>query len=193
MIADVSNNIFQLAQNRFLSTDMYENDLYPPSTNPFNYIWYIPITCRFGNDSTTFTLNQTFFLDGPIMNISLGILNFKYVYCNTDFAGYYIMDYTNTNWQDLSGALDNNNTQLTEIDRANLLNNAFISAQTSEESYSIVRQVTQFLFLQAYTGVLPWQALSYHVNRILDVLEFESLYSIVQVIEKTNLKLIYFF
>ena len=176
-----NNNIFQLEQNRFLSAHMYDIDLYPSSTNPFNYIWYIPITCRFSNDSTKFQFTQTFYLDQPIMNISFGRFYYKYFYCNIDFSGYYIIDYTNDNWQELSDALDNNNIDLSEIDRANLLNNAFIGTQTIDESYSVVRQVTQFLYRRIYTGLLPWQTLSYHVNRMLDVLEYESLYAIAQV------------
>jgi aminopeptidase N len=185
----ISDNIFQLEQNRFLSADMYDLDLYPPETNPFNYIWYIPITCRFGNDSTKFNFTQTFFLDQQIMNISFNNLYFEYFYCNTDFYGYYIMDYTNENWESLSEALDNNNTDLIDIDRSNLLNNAFMGTQTIEESYLIVRGVTQYLYRDIYTGLLSWQTLSYHVNRMLDVLEYESLYSVVQVKEKKLLLL----
>jgi hypothetical protein len=168
---------------------MYDIDLYPSETNPFNYIWYIPITCRFSNDSTQFNLTQTFFLDRQIMNIPFDNLYYEYFYCNTDFAGYYIIDYTNENWQGLSEALDNNNNELVEIDRANLLNNAFMGTQTIEESYSIVRQITQFLYRPVYTGLLPWQTLSYHVNRMLDVLEYESLYAVVQVTKKKRKKL----
>jgi hypothetical protein len=160
---------------------MYDNDLYPPETNPFNYVWYIPIICRFGNDTTKFDLTTIIYLDQPIMNVSFGVLYYQYYYCNTDFAGYYIMDYTNDNWQELFEALDNDNTNLTEIDRSNLINNAFLGAQTNEESYAVVRGVTQFFFRTVYSGVLPWQTLSYHVNRMLDVLEYESLYGVVQV------------
>jgi hypothetical protein len=59
-----------------------------------------------------------------------------------------------------------------------------LDAQSIDESYSVVREVTQFLFRDAYTGLLPWQALSYHVNRMADVLQYESLYGVVQVREK---------
>jgi hypothetical protein len=123
------------------------------------------------------------------MNISFNNLYFEYFYCNTDFYGYYIMDYTNENWESLSEALDNNNTDLIDIDRSNLLNNAFMGTQTIEESYLIVRGVTQYLYRDIYTGLLSWQTLSYHVNRMLDVLEYESLYSVVQVKEKKLLLL----
>ncbi len=191
-IPNPGNNIFQLTQTRFLSADMYGYDLYPPNTNPFNYIWYVPITCRFGNDSNQFQLNQTFFLDHPSMNFSFGNQYYTYYYCNTDFAGYYIMDYTDDNWQGITEAVDNNNAQLMDIDRANLLNNAFMGTQTPDESYLVVREMTQFLFRTPYTGLLPWQILSYHVNRMLDVLEFESLFSVVQVSRKMILKLISF-
>ncbi|CAF3632977.1 unnamed protein product [Rotaria sp. Silwood2] len=69
------------------------------------------------------------------MNIDFGFDYFTYFYCNADFAGYYIMDYTPENSAELGQALDNNNTELTDLDRANLLNNAFLNAQTSEASY----------------------------------------------------------
>ena len=180
-LSNTSENIFQLEQKRFLRSHIYELDLYPPETNPFNYIWYIPITCRFSNHSDRFDFNRTFLLDRQLMNISFGSLYYNYFYCNTDFAGYYLLDYPEENWQELSDALDNDNTQLIEIDRANLINNAFFIAQTLNESYLIVRQMTQFLSRQIYTDLRPWQTLSYHVNRMLDVLEFESLYSVVQV------------
>jgi len=97
------------------------------------------------------------------------------------------MDYTIENWQGLSEAVDNNNAQLIDLDRSNLLNNAFMGAQTSDESYLVVREMTQFLFREAYTGLLPWQTLSYHVNRMLDILEFESLFTVVQV-KRNDLK-----
>ncbi|UJR37678.1 hypothetical protein I4U23_030373 [Adineta vaga] len=174
------SNIFQLRQSRYLTAHMYENDLYPLESNPLGYVWYIPITCRFGNEPNKFELNRTFFLDRTAMNSSFGILNYKYFYCNTDFAGYYIMDYRSDNWEALSSALDNDNTQLIEVDRANLINNAFLGAQTLEESYSVVREITQYLLRNPYTGLLSWQTLSYHVNRMLDVLEYESIYGVVQ-------------
>ena len=178
--------MFQLTQTRFLSADMYGYDLYPPETNPFNYIWYIPIICKFGNDSSRFQLYQRFLLDRPSMNYSFGSQYYTYYYCNPDFAGYYVMDYTDENWQGLAEVVDIH-PQLTDLDRANLINNAFMGTQTPDESYLVVREMTQFLFRPtAYTGVLPWQTLSYHVNRMLDLLEFESLFSVVQV-KRTDL------
>ncbi|CAF2968141.1 unnamed protein product [Rotaria sp. Silwood2] len=172
---------FQLVQSRHLSAHLSEYDLYPLETNPFGYIWYIPITCRFSNDSTRFQSTRTFLLESERMNIDFGFDYFTYFYCNADFAGYYIMDYTPENSAELGQALDNNNTELTDLDRANLLNNAFLNAQTSEESYLAVRSLTQFLYRPvAYTGLLSWQTLSFHVNRMLDVLEYESLFLVVQ-------------
>lgn len=179
--ANSDSYLFQLQQSRYLSAVQYENDLYPEETAPFGYVWYIPITCAFGNDTTRFDLTRTFYLDQPLMNISFGTLNFKYFYCNTDFAGYYMMDYTLSNWEELSEALLDDNQQLKELDRANLLHNVFLDAQSSDESYSVVREVTQFLLRNEYTGLLPWRALSFHVNRMLDVLEHDSLFGVVQV------------
>ena len=166
---------------------MYEYDLYPSETSPFDYIWYVPVKCRFGNDSTKFILTRTFFLDRHIMNVSFANFYYKYFYCNVDFAGYYIMDYSNENWEELFEALLGNNTELIEIDRANLINNAFFGAQRPETSYGTVRGVTQFLLRSAYTGLLSWQTLSYHVNRMLDVLEYESLFTVVQVTKRNEL------
>ncbi|CAF3461054.1 unnamed protein product [Rotaria sp. Silwood1] len=175
-----STYTFQLIQSRHLSAHMYDYDLYPPETNPFGYIWYIPIICRFSNNPTSFTLTRTFFLDQETTNINFNSSHYAYYYCNTHFAGYYIMDYTPENSVELGAALDNNNVDLADIDRANLLNGAFLNAQTTEESYAIVRSFTQFLYRTAYTDLLPWQTLSYHVNRMLDVLEYESLFRVVQ-------------
>ena len=126
-------------------------------------------------------MNVIFHLDQQQKNVSFGTEYYTYYYCNVDFAGYYIMDYKDENWQGLVQALDNNNGQLTDLDRANLLNNALISAQTTDESYLVVRELTQFLYRPVYTGLLAWQTLSYHVNRMLDLLEYESLYIPVQV------------
>lgn len=182
-----SENFFHLEQTRFRTAEMYNYDLYPPDTNPFNYIWYIPIHCRFSNVFNQFELNVTFYLEQTQLNVSFGSESYTYYYCNTDFAGYYIMDYTEENWQGLAQALDNNNNQLTDLDRANLLNDAFTIAQTSAESYLVVRELTQFLYRQDYSGLLAWQTLSYHVNQMLDLLEYESLYTSVQVmIFKSN-------
>ena len=180
-INDGSQNNFHLEQTRFRSVEMYNYDLYPSDTNPFNYIWYIPITCRFSNVFNQFQTNVTFYLDQAQMNVSFGSESYDYYYCNADFAGYYIMDYTEENWQNLAQALDNGNDQLTDLDRANLVNDAMTIAQTSNESYLVVRELTQFFYRQDYTGLLAWQTLSYHVNRMLDLLEYESLYTSVQV------------
>lgn len=182
-ISDGSENIFHLEQRRFRSLETYDYDLYPSDTNPFRYIWYVPIHCRFSNDPNRFQMNLTFHLDQQQMNVSFGTESYTYYYCNADFAGYYIMDYTDDNWQGLAQALDNHNGQLTDLDRANLLNNALISAQTTDESYLVVRELTQFFYRPVYTGLLAWQTLSYHVNRMLDLLEYESLYIPVQVTE----------
>ena len=166
---------------------MYEYDLYPPETSPFGYIWYVPVKCRFGNDSSKFILTRTYFLDRHIMNVSFANFYYNYFYCNVDFAGYYIMDYTNENWEELFEALLDNNTELVEIDRANLINDAFLGAQRPETSYGTVRGITQFLLRSAYSGLLSWQTLSYHVNRMLNVLEYESLFTVVQVTKRNGL------
>lgn len=179
----MNSYILEFMQSRYLTAHMYEYDLYPPETTPFGYIWYIPITCRFSNDTSYFQSVRTFYLDSGTVRINFGNLYYRYYYCNADFAGYYIMDYTSANWEALDEALDNNNAELTALDRANLLNNAFLSAQAVEESYGVVRSATQFLFRSIYTEVLPWQILSYHVNRMLDVLEYESLFYYVQVMK----------
>lgn len=182
-IIDGSDVIFHLEQKRFRSLETYDYDLYPSNTNPFNYIWYIPINCRFSNNYNQFEMNLTFYLDQQQMNISFGTELYLYFYCNADFAGYYIMDYSDDNWQGLAQALDNNNNQLTDLDRSNILNNALINAQTIDQSYLVVRELTQFFYRPVYTGLLAWQTLSYHVNRMLDLLEYESLYIPVQVMK----------
>ena len=82
--------------------------------------------------------------------------------------------------------MDNDNQELVEIDRAYLLTNAFLNAQTPNQSYLFVKQLTQFFYRGDYTGLVPWQALSYHVHRMLDVVEYESLYEVVQVKRKVR-------
>jgi hypothetical protein len=83
------------------------------------------------------------------MNVPFGTLYFKYFHCNTDFAGYYIMDYTVDNWEELSEVLINQDRPLNELDQANLLHNVFMEAQSSDESYAVVRGMTQFLLRES--------------------------------------------
>lgn len=143
---------FHLEQKRFLNSRRVEFDLYPTETAPFGYVWYIPITCSFGNNSNGILRNRTFYLDRKTMNYDLGTESYKYFHCNNDFIGYYVMDYTGENWMELSELILNEMVPLSPFDYANLLNDAFLDAHSSDESYSIITELVQRFTRNDYRG-----------------------------------------
>ncbi|CAF1650479.1 unnamed protein product, partial [Didymodactylos carnosus] len=98
-----TNDVYlYLTQSRYFLNNEPYYDLYP--TNRFNYTWLIPLICSFGNDSTTIVRSIAF--KDRESKIKLDSW-YKYVHCDEDFSGYYLMDYDSTNWEELANVMIN--------------------------------------------------------------------------------------
>lgn len=103
-----------IQQERFKSDySIFSNtELYP---SPYNWTWYLPLTCTFGIRTDMGEAVEIEF-DVETKNfeqlIGDGTVAYKWLHCDTNFAGYYMMDYTAENWDLLGDALNAKNEVL---------------------------------------------------------------------------------
>ncbi len=97
-----------------------------------------------------------------------------WVYCNTNFYGYYGLKYVNANWDHLGSVLLNNFEIMGPLDRANVLHNYFFDAYTDRNQYTTYNRLAKFLnYLEKENDYLPWRTAYKHLNDMIDILEFK--------------------
>lgn len=98
-------------QERFKSDySIFSNeDLYP---TVFNYTWYIPLRCIFGrspSDPEPIVIDFQIDTKQYTQIIGDGNTEFNWFHCDERFAGYYLLDYSEQNWENLGLALKQHN------------------------------------------------------------------------------------
>lgn len=148
-----------LTQERFL---LLENKMKAQSQ-----CWWIPITYTtqneldFKNTSTRMWLQNV--QEGTIADIDIN--ENEWVIVNVQETGYYRVNYDNNNWHLLTNYLRNMRTftDISPINRAQLLNDALNLARAGRLDYGIALNVTRYLVHEK--EYVPWQvafsALSY--------------------------------
>ena len=117
---------------------------------------------------------------------------YTWVYCNEDFKGYYLNQYSQQIFEAFSEALQINVVSLNEIfsryhkillcllivfqnafnraERANIIHNSFTLAYANKFDYDIPAKIVAYLDYREQDYV-PWRTFTYHVSRIATVLE----------------------
>lgn len=102
-----------------------------------------------------------------------------WLHCDQNFEGYYEMDYSEENWQNLGRALKANNEYLDDADRANIIHNLFMSAYVNGERYHDVADILSYLRIEK--GYLPWKTVQKHVFDLLGVLDYRNTFYAISV------------
>jgi aminopeptidase N len=163
----------QLAHDRFLNSEesIFALDLLYPS--PYNWTWYIPLKCTFGasdNDPEPRDLKFDFDKKQQTFDLTAGV-NYTWVHCDQNFAGYYEMDYTPENWETLGRVLKVN-SYLLPVDRANIIHNIFVNTFTEKERYSELVDILSYL--RGERDLIPWRTVHKHVSDMVGILEYRA-------------------
>ncbi|CAF0970213.1 unnamed protein product [Brachionus calyciflorus] len=162
-----------IEQSRFINTNssVFAGDTIYPS--PYNWTWYVPLNCVFGNGSDLF--NQKFYISSQkqIEMIGDGTKDYEYFHCDIKFSGYYSLNYEHANWMALTDLLHNGNYEqvLSPNDRSNLIHNLFMNAFTKRLTYFDLSET--LIFLLRERDYLPWKTLNFHLNEMLSLLEYK--------------------
>uniref|UniRef100_T1GS71 ERAP1-like C-terminal domain-containing protein n=1 Tax=Megaselia scalaris TaxID=36166 RepID=T1GS71_MEGSC len=110
-------------------------------SSPFNYRWSIPLTYF---DSSSQEVKRLWFNynDAEVM---LNLDNVDWFKFNKNQVGYYRVNYPTENWAALTKALLENIEMFSATDRASLLNDVFILADSTQLSYETALNLTKYL------------------------------------------------
>lgn len=143
-------NILVFTQERFL-TDVVGNVTLKPS--PFNYRWEVPLTYYFQHDRV---LRRRWFstadksIEVPCSH-DLG-----WIKVNVNEKGFYRVNYDTDNWNSLANQLKTDHMQLSNADRANLLNDVFVLANTGKIGFAQALDLTRYLYTEK--GYVPFKS-----------------------------------
>uniref|UniRef100_A0A8K9XFZ7 Aminopeptidase n=1 Tax=Oncorhynchus mykiss TaxID=8022 RepID=A0A8K9XFZ7_ONCMY len=104
-----------LKQERFLRTAHPSDPAWPSL-----FLWHIPLTYRTDTSTSIHRHLMTTLTDSVDVGEEVG-----WVKVNVDMAGYYLVHYDGSGWDDLIQLLKDNHTALTFMDRTHLIHNAF--------------------------------------------------------------------
>ncbi|XP_014016590.1 endoplasmic reticulum aminopeptidase 2 [Salmo salar] len=107
-----------LKQERFLRTTHPSDPAWPSLQQ--GYLWHIPLTYRTDTSTSIHRHLMTTLTDSVEVGEEVG-----WVKVNVDMAGYYLVHYDGSGWDDLIQLLKNNHTALSFMDRTHLIHNAF--------------------------------------------------------------------
>ncbi|CAI6368801.1 unnamed protein product [Macrosiphum euphorbiae] len=136
-----------LRQQRFLS-EQNTNSLHDSS--PYDYKWEIPITYTTSNNNTV----HKFLLSKDNVSFTIDIPDAEWIKLNHRQVGYYIINYSESDWCLLNNLLATNLDALSAADRSNLIHDAFSLANANYLSYGIALNMTKYLSLEHH--YVPW-------------------------------------
>ncbi|NP_001192196.1 glutamyl aminopeptidase [Acyrthosiphon pisum] len=146
-----------LKQQRFLS-DSYTNSLH--NSSPYDYKWEIPITYTTSNNNTIYK----FLLSKDEVSMTIDIPDAEWIKLNHRQVGYYIINYTESEWGLFNNLLKQNVVALSAADRSNLIHDAFILANANYLPYGIALNMTKYLSLDHH--YVPWDVAATNFKRL---------------------------
>ncbi|CAI6369413.1 unnamed protein product [Macrosiphum euphorbiae] len=146
-----------LKQQRFLSNP---NTNLSNASSPYNYKWEIPITYTTSNNNTI----HKFLLSKDVVSITIDIPDAEWIKLNHRQVGYYIINYSESDWGLLNNLLKNNFDVLSVADRSNLLHDSFILANSNYLPYDISLNMTKYLSLEHH--YVPWHVVATNLQTL---------------------------
>lgn len=133
-----------LRQERFLKTTHPSEPLW--ATLQQGYLWHIPLTYKTDASDTVYRHLMTARTD----RLSVGE-EVRWVKVNVDMAGYYLVHYEGSGWEDMTRLLRENHTALSHRDRTHLIHNAFQLVTAGRLSLDKAFDLIGYLRLERHT------------------------------------------
>ncbi|KAF8765157.1 Glutamyl aminopeptidase like protein [Argiope bruennichi] len=143
---DNSSNQFTIQQRRFLINPTTE--VFAKTDSPFNYVWQIPLTYH---TSESHEISHMFLNSSDKVTFSAPPA--KWIKFNTNFTGYYLVNYDKKGWQIFIDELRNNHRVFSPSDRLNLLFDAFTLASAGYLGYEMPLNMSRYLKKENYHAV----------------------------------------
>ncbi|GBM61794.1 Glutamyl aminopeptidase, partial [Araneus ventricosus] len=142
-----SSNQYTIQQRRF------------SSTRPLSYVWQIPLTYHTSESQEV----STMFLNSSA-KVNISVPSAKWIKFNTNFTGYYLVNYDKKSWEIFTDELRNNHTVFSPSDRLNLLYEAFTLASAGYLEYAVPLNLSRYLKKEKYHAV--WNTALSELKRI---------------------------
>ena len=112
--------------------------------------------------------NQTYYLTKAEATIDLEneIPIDSWIKLNTEESGFYIVNYEPEDWKRLIDLLKNNREELLPTDRANLIFDASMLAESGLLSYEVLFDLISYV--ESEDNLIPWMAVQSCINRLDD-------------------------
>ncbi|XP_025987257.2 endoplasmic reticulum aminopeptidase 1 isoform X2 [Solenopsis invicta] len=147
-------------QKRFLASPREDRVNISHPKSPFNYKWYIPLTCYTDKDDP---------MESPLevwMNMTNATFDITsdvdYIKCNINQTGFYRVNYPREMWTSIIKTLMKNHSRFSPADRASLIDDAFALCDAGELDASIPLELS--LYLVNEKDYAPWKTALRYLN-----------------------------
>nr|AAP44965.1 midgut class 2 aminopeptidase N [Spodoptera exigua] len=164
-------NSITVAQERYLT----DNKLTSPDRWHVPINWVLSTNPDFSDTKPQAWVRPTF----PALSFDIpGLTQADWYILNKQQTGYYRVNYENSNWLALAGALDTDHSVIHVLNRANLLDDAFNLARNGRLNYQIALSLSRYLVKEK--DYIPWGAINPSFTYLDSVLSGSSIYSLFQ-------------
>ncbi|KAM9460800.1 aminopeptidase N-like [Clarias gariepinus] len=140
----------------------------------FNYEWFVPIKwMKSGVEQEQFWLLQKSAMRKPL-KAGKG----EWVLANLNVSGYYRVNYDIGNWERLLHQLMADHQKIPEINRAQIVSDAFTLARASILNITLALRTTKYLSMER--KYIPWEATIRSIGPIFDVFDRSEVYGPMQ-------------
>lgn len=154
----------KITQERFLTN---------PEESPSDLKYKVPI--RYRTSSTANSTTQIKWMPDNADAIELDIGSATWYKLNEDQVGYYRVNYDEANWMALIAELKKNEkSALNTLNRANLLNDASVLADSQKLNYNI--PLDMFTYLVDENHLIPWSVAIAQFSKMMNLLYSDPIY-----------------
>ncbi|XP_060551724.1 aminopeptidase N-like isoform X2 [Ruditapes philippinarum] len=168
------NGKIHVEQSRFLKN---KNARDPGKYHsPFDYKWEIPFTyLTSANPDFNITNSGITWLSDSSLEIAhVNVADDQWILGNVGQYGYYMVNYEDSNWKALIQQLRSKHTVISNINRAQIINDAWSLARAGQLSTDIALSVLEYLDKEL--DYVPWQAARKQLNYLDDMFRKTDLY-----------------
>uniref|UniRef100_A0A8C5CU20 Aminopeptidase n=1 Tax=Gadus morhua TaxID=8049 RepID=A0A8C5CU20_GADMO len=169
-VVTVDTRTGRLSQKHFLIDPEAEMD----RPSPFNYEWIVPISWM----KTGVKQSPLWLTTKEATNSNMTIGGADWLLVNLRTSGFYRVNYDQENWERLLAQLDTNHQEIPEINRAQLISDAFNLARSKLVNFTLALRTTKYLVRE--TEYTPWLTVSNNLNYYFLMFDRSPLYGPMQ-------------
>ncbi|KAM8893465.1 aminopeptidase Ey-like [Spinachia spinachia] len=142
--------------------------------SPFNYEWFVPLTwiTNEGPEQQSWLLGK----EAEIPNVILGPTD--WLVANINMKGFYRVNYDSDNWERLLAKLSTNPLVIPEINRAQLIDDAFNLARAKMVNTTLALRTTKYLNKEL--EYMPWETAQQSLNYFFLMFDRSEVYGPMQ-------------